>query len=155
MDYCYAPFPPEPTTTTDEPIAMASMVSGTEETTTNPWAEEIDDEEETSEPTSVPTAEEDTSVNAWEDDDDEEETASTAGELVYARECTEEEPCGLCEGDCDEDSHCASGLSCFMRAKGSVEFVTGCTGLGTAGEFIAGDLARVDIYGPSDFRQRC
>lgn len=190
MDYCYAPFPPEPTTTTDEPIsmasgteetttnpwaggdddekgasattttdepiAMASMASGTEETTTNPWAEEHDDEEETSEPTSVPTAEEDTSVNAWEDDDDEEEeNASTASELVYARECTEEEPCGPCEGDCDEDSHCASGLSCFMRAKGSVEFVTGCTGLGTAGEFIAGDLARIDIFGPSDFRQRC
>ena len=24
--------------------------------------------------------------------------------------------CGLCEGDCDMDSHCAEGLVCFIRA---------------------------------------
>ena len=29
-----------------------------------------------------------------------------------------------CQGDCDEDSHCATGLKCFQREKG--EKVPGC-----------------------------
>ena len=107
----------------------------------------IEEEEDTSDPiedeedTSVSTEEEETSFNPWEDDDEEgeeqeeqEEEEEASVELVYARECTEDEPCGQCEGDCDDDSQCASGLECFVRDEGSVEFVTGCSGLGTAGE---------------------
>mmetsp|Transcript_9057 Transcript_9057/g.18200 ORF Transcript_9057/g.18200 Transcript_9057/m.18200 type:complete len:840 (+) Transcript_9057:96-2615(+) len=37
-------------------------------------------------------------------------------------------PLGLCEGDCDNDSQCASGLVCFQR-DGLTE-VPGCAGLG-------------------------
>ena len=35
---------------------------------------------------------------------------------------------GLCEGDCDTDSDCASGLSCFQRS--GYTTVPGCTGSG-------------------------
>eukprot|EP01047_Picozoa_sp_COSAG01_P089270 COSAG01_NODE_21418_length_903_cov_1.079602_1_plen_281_part_10 len=36
-------------------------------------------------------------------------------------------PLGLCEGDCDSDSDCALGLSCFQR-NGALDSVPGCTG---------------------------
>ncbi|KAL7482816.1 hypothetical protein ACHAW6_012959 [Cyclotella cf. meneghiniana] len=54
-------------------------------------------------------------------------------ELSFARECSAEYPCNACEGDCDDDSHCASGLLCFSRVQGSVLFVPGCVGVGIAG----------------------
>lgn len=56
------------------------------------------------------------------------------GELDFARECTESEPCGACEGDCDDDMQCANGLKCFSRVKGSVDSVPGCSGVGIDGE---------------------
>ncbi|KAL3768118.1 hypothetical protein ACHAWO_008286 [Cyclotella atomus] len=56
-----------------------------------------------------------------------------APELSFVRECTAEYPCGACEGDCDDDTQCASGLKCFSRIQGSVEFVPGCRGMGIAG----------------------
>lgn len=64
-----------------------------------------------------------------------EETAYTMGDLNFARECTESEPCGVCEGDCDNDMQCGDGLKCFSRVKGSVDLVPGCEGLGIDGEF--------------------
>ena len=64
-----------------------------------------------------------------------EETAYTMGNLNFARECTESEPCGVCEGDCDNDMQCGDGLKCFSRVKGSVDLVPGCEGLGIDGEF--------------------
>ncbi|KAL3801773.1 hypothetical protein HJC23_001169 [Cyclotella cryptica] len=57
----------------------------------------------------------------------------SAPELTFARECSAEYPCNSCEGDCDDDSHCASGLLCFSRVQGSVLFVPGCVGVGIAG----------------------
>jgi hypothetical protein len=44
------------------------------------------------------------------DDDD-------AGKLRLRHpECSKRNPCGLCQGDCDEDSHCeGDGLVCFKR----------------------------------------
>eukprot|EP00571_Detonula_confervacea_P011735 CAMPEP_0172297150 /NCGR_PEP_ID=MMETSP1058-20130122/274_1 /TAXON_ID=83371 /ORGANISM="Detonula confervacea, Strain CCMP 353" /LENGTH=1215 /DNA_ID=CAMNT_0013006265 /DNA_START=285 /DNA_END=3931 /DNA_ORIENTATION=+ len=57
----------------------------------------------------------------------------TVGNLEYTRECTADQPCGACEGDCDNESHCANGLLCFSRGVGSVELVPGCLGLGMAG----------------------
>ena len=38
--------------------------------------------------------------------------------------CTEEEPCGMCEGDCDSDSDCRSDLVCIQRDE--LESVPGC-----------------------------
>ena len=63
-------------------------------------------------------------------------TQYTPGNLNYARECTKEELCGMCDGDCDYDFHCAEGLKCFSRGIGSVELVPGCLGLGIAGESV-------------------
>ena len=72
-------------------------------------------------------------------------------------ECTAENPCGACYGgktvqvarvfvfgqpylnycywiqDCDDDSHCLPGLTCFMRGAGDLTPVYGCSGLGIAG----------------------
>jgi len=46
-------------------------------------------------------------------------------------ECGEETPCGVCEGDCDEDIDCKDGLKCFERKKndnknGRPDEVPGC-----------------------------
>eukprot|EP00956_Cyclotella_meneghiniana_P008557 scaffold11587_cov49-Cyclotella_meneghiniana.AAC.3 len=60
-------------------------------------------------------------------------TEETLLELNFARECTLEDPCNACEGDCDLDSHCAAGLVCYRRMRGSVELVPGCTGVGIPG----------------------
>ena len=43
---------------------------------------------------------------------------------------------GMCEGDCDSDSHCESGLKCFQR-DGKAD-VPGCVGGG------AGDRTNYD-----------
>jgi hypothetical protein len=39
---------------------------------------------------------------------------------------------GLCEGDCDSDTDCEEGLSCFQRS--DVEAVPGCDGAGLSGK---------------------
>lgn len=59
--------------------------------------------------------------------------SGSIGDLTYARECTADDPCGACDGDCDEDDHCAVGLKCFSRPQGSLDFVPGCYGSGIAG----------------------
>merc|ERR1719160_2441701 len=43
--------------------------------------------------------------------------------------CTSSKKCGACEGDCDKDSHCQSGLKCFQR-KASSTIVPGCASTG-------------------------
>mmetsp|Transcript_22742 Transcript_22742/g.52610 ORF Transcript_22742/g.52610 Transcript_22742/m.52610 type:complete len:273 (-) Transcript_22742:147-965(-) len=53
----------------------------------------------------------------------------TGSALSYVRECTPFAPCGLCEGDCDNDSGCALGLKCFFR--NDFTPVPGCRGSGT------------------------
>ena len=32
--------------------------------------------------------------------------------------CTDANPCGICEGDCDNDNHCAGNLKCHDRTNG-------------------------------------
>ena len=41
-------------------------------------------------------------------------------------QCSNSRLCGICEGDCDNDSHCSGKLKCFIR-HGS-EAVPGCSG---------------------------
>jgi len=55
------------------------------------------------------------------------------GDLVYSRECSESNQCGVCEGDCDGDEDCQDGLKCFSRGEGIMERVPGCNLLGIAG----------------------
>jgi hypothetical protein len=42
-------------------------------------------------------------------------------------------PLGDCEGDCDTDDDCGTGLLCFSRDKGSTQAVPGCSGTGVSG----------------------
>lgn len=44
------------------------------------------------------------------------------------KSCTSGNKCDICEGDCDNDSHCASGLYCHQRS--GTTAVPGCLGLG-------------------------
>ena len=60
---------------------------------------------------------------------------TSVGELEYKRECTASRPCRTCEGDCDNETHCAGYLRCYSRGVGSVDPVPGCLGLGIPGEF--------------------
>ena len=41
-------------------------------------------------------------------------------------------PLGLCDGDCDHDGDCATGLYCYRRSE--FEPVPGCDGLGSRGK---------------------
>lgn len=54
---------------------------------------------------------------------------------IEIQQCTETQQCGLCQGDCDDDSSCMGSLVCFHRtwyqAYGEV---TGCLGRGVAGK---------------------
>jgi hypothetical protein len=116
---------------------------------------DVDDDDANTDTEETVEAEEDeaSSGNAWVDDKDDEEyndedETVDAVELNYERECTEDEPCGVCEGDCDDDSHCADGLTCFMRGDGNVDLVPGCSGLGIAGEYIIMNATSV-------YRRRC
>jgi hypothetical protein len=42
---------------------------------------------------------------------------SVQGDTLYRRDpdCTEDSPCGVCEGDCDSDNQCTGDLVCFQR----------------------------------------
>lgn len=106
MDYCYSPFPPATTTTTAATTTTTTIME-TMSTTTGADA---------------------TTTTSTDE-------AYTMGNLEFARECTESDPCGVCEGDCDNDMQCGDGLKCFSRVKGSVDLVPGCLGLGIDGEF--------------------
>ena len=50
--------------------------------------------------------------------------------------CTDDYPCGNCEGDCDRDSHCMGDLKCYDRrkSKGNEDGdIPGCMGTGRTG----------------------
>ena len=47
------------------------------------------------------------------------------------QDCNSENKCDRCEGDCDRDSHCKSGLKCFERD--GTKHVPGCYGSGVSG----------------------
>lgn len=46
-------------------------------------------------------------------------------------DCSSDNRCGRCEGDCDKDSHCKDNLKCFQRD--GKEDVPGCSGSGRSG----------------------
>lgn len=57
------------------------------------------------------------------------------------RTCSEQAPCGPCEGDCDDDSDCSDFLVCFQRQWYQPYLkVPGCAGRGVAGMFVRVDL---------------
>lgn len=47
--------------------------------------------------------------------------------------CSEDDPCSSCQGDCDNDEECQSGLVCFYRPGNSIVDVPGCAGSGIPG----------------------
>lgn len=51
--------------------------------------------------------------------------------LVYQDECSEDNPCGFCRGDCDSDDDCEGSLKCYHRV--GYEQVPFCTGEGVFG----------------------
>lgn len=48
-------------------------------------------------------------------------------------ECSEEQACGACYGDCDSDAQCLPGLTCGMRGTDESTPLYGCSGVGIAG----------------------
>ena len=46
--------------------------------------------------------------------------------------CTTTNKCKLCEGDCDNDSHCESTLKCYQRTS-ATDVVPGCAASGYSG----------------------
>jgi hypothetical protein len=50
------------------------------------------------------------------------------GSVSTSDDCTPDEPCGLCQADCDNDSQCAGNLICFQRD--GLTPVPGCSGEG-------------------------
>lgn len=52
--------------------------------------------------------------------------------LAYVDDGHIEHPLGCCEGDCDKDSDCESGLKCFKRNR--FQHVPGCSGSGKRGK---------------------
>jgi hypothetical protein len=41
-------------------------------------------------------------------------------------QCTSDDPCGLCEGDCDSDDECVDDFVCFKRHRMSFKLVPSC-----------------------------
>ncbi|VEU43564.1 unnamed protein product [Pseudo-nitzschia multistriata] len=52
--------------------------------------------------------------------------------LTFTGKCSQlDRKCGVCEGDCDDDTHCGEGLVCFVRdslTSGVSDPVPGCSG---------------------------
>ena len=55
-------------------------------------------------------------------------TPTTSTTIDIIGECSATNKCGLCQGDCDNDSQCEPGLVCAQR--GGVERIPGCNGEG-------------------------
>lgn len=54
---------------------------------------------------------------------------SLQGQLVFVGpEPISVFPLGRCQGDCDKDSECGSGLSCFFNSPGETKVPEGCSG---------------------------
>lgn len=63
---------------------------------------------------------------------------TSSGVVNYVGECGYENyKCGRCEGDCDSDSDCQSGLICFQRSW--AESVPGCSGAGGSRDVLGKD----------------
>ena len=52
--------------------------------------------------------------------------------------CTSTKKCGTCQGDCDSDADCFSGLKCFQRSHSSV-LVPGCKKFGITDDGVNDD----------------
>jgi len=73
---------------------------------------------------------------------------SQPGTINYVGECGDEEYlCGLCEGDCDDDSDCQGDLVCFQRD--GYEPVEGCKGAGGQRDVYAKDVCVPDTFSPA------
>ena len=81
----------------------------------------------------------DLASNTMETDVPKQTEAPTLEELLALSEaeenttCSPERPCGMCIGDCDNDSDCQGSLECFRRSGDSVSAVPGCAGTGVPG----------------------
>ena len=62
--------------------------------------------------------------------------------------CTSSKQCAACQGDCDEDSHCASGLKCVQRTSSS-QTVPGCAATG----YVATTSDHDHCYNPDQSQQ--
>lgn len=56
------------------------------------------------------------------------DAARRTQELAFNGDCSGDNKCGLCEGDCDSDFECAPGLTCFKRF--GFASIPGCVGGG-------------------------
>eukprot|EP00542_Grammatophora_oceanica_P009589 CAMPEP_0194032074 /NCGR_PEP_ID=MMETSP0009_2-20130614/5103_1 /TAXON_ID=210454 /ORGANISM="Grammatophora oceanica, Strain CCMP 410" /LENGTH=578 /DNA_ID=CAMNT_0038672413 /DNA_START=262 /DNA_END=1998 /DNA_ORIENTATION=+ len=63
-------------------------------------------------------------------DDTPPQTGDVIPLIREVRDCSPDEPCGRCEGDCDRDDQCQGTLVCFQKGKGSrgEDSVGGCLG---------------------------
>ena len=62
--------------------------------------------------------------------------------------CTSTKKCGTCQGDCDSDADCFSGLKCFQRSHSSV-LVPGCKKFGITDDGVNDDGHATDYcYNP-------
>ena len=59
--------------------------------------------------------------------------------------CSADNPCPPCTGDCDDDSSCSEGGSCFKRLVGETTQIPGCS-VGGSGDVPGGDYC----YDPSE-----
>jgi hypothetical protein len=53
--------------------------------------------------------------------------------VMEVEECSPENPCSLCQGDCNEHDDCAGELECFRRPGESDAAIPGCEGIGLPG----------------------
>jgi hypothetical protein len=58
-------------------------------------------------------------------------TGDKAALRLRKKECSDNDNCDACEGDCDSDLQCKGNLLCFQR--NGIQAVPGCTGSGTSG----------------------
>merc|ERR1712080_319648 len=81
-----------------------------------------------------------------EDDDDDVDIGENFLTLLFLGKdgCTDENPCSLCQGDCDSDKQCGNGLICQQRE--GDEPVPLCEGEAKTGE----DYCIVDESEDSD-----
>mmetsp|Transcript_28329 Transcript_28329/g.59197 ORF Transcript_28329/g.59197 Transcript_28329/m.59197 type:complete len:534 (-) Transcript_28329:220-1821(-) len=57
---------------------------------------------------------------------------TTVPRLEIISSCSADEPCGMCKGQCQDDTQCQTGLQCFRRIY--LEYIPGCIGPGNQGQ---------------------
>jgi Trypsin len=56
--------------------------------------------------------------------------------MLRQSECSQDIPCGLCEGECQSDEYCDGDMKCFTRSGNTpFELIPGCIGTGVASKF--------------------